>query len=98
MRPILRIMRYVLLDVLRNRWVIGYFLFFVVATDVLLRLAGTGPRAMVSLLNRLLGRCLHEWSPGGSVSVEGVVHVFEHCGACGARRICWAGDAVARRR
>lgn len=54
MRPIIRIMRYVLLDVLRNRWVIGYFIFFAVATDVLLRLAGTGPRALVSLLNVVL--------------------------------------------
>lgn len=54
MSPVIRIVRYVLLDVLRNRWVLGYFFFFVVASDVLLRLAGTGPRAMVSLLNLVL--------------------------------------------
>lgn len=49
-----RIARYVLLDVLRNRWVVAYFMFFVIATDVLLRLAGTGPRALASLLNLVL--------------------------------------------
>ncbi|MGQ0649374.1 MAG: ABC transporter permease [Gemmatimonadaceae bacterium] len=50
----LRILRFVLLDVVRNRWVVGYGVFFLVATDLLLRLAGTGPRAMVSLLNLVL--------------------------------------------
>lgn len=54
MSTILRIMRYVVLDVLRNRWVLAYLLFFAVATDVLLRLGGTGPRALVSLLNLVL--------------------------------------------
>lgn len=54
MTTITRIMRYVLLDVLRNRWVLGYALFFLVATDALLRLDGTGTRAVVSLLNLVL--------------------------------------------
>ncbi len=54
MSPVLRIVKYVLLDVLRNRWVIGYFVFFLLASDVLLRLGGTGPRAMVSLINLVL--------------------------------------------
>lgn len=54
MSSVIRILRYVLLDVIRNRWVIGYFVFFLLATDVLLRLAGSGPRAMVSLLNLVL--------------------------------------------
>lgn len=54
MTTITRIMRYVLLDVLRNRWVLGYALFFLVATDALLRLDGTGTRAIVSLLNLVL--------------------------------------------
>ncbi len=51
MSTVLKIMRYVLMDVLRNRWVIGYALFFVAVTDVLLRLGGSGPRALLSLLN-----------------------------------------------
>jgi len=51
MSTILKIVRYVVLDVLRNRWVVGYALFFLVVTDVLLRLGGSGPRAMLSLLN-----------------------------------------------
>ena len=54
MKTATRIMRYVLLDVLRNRWVLGYGLFFLVATDALLRLDGTGARAIVSLLNLVL--------------------------------------------
>jgi Cu-processing system permease protein len=44
----------VLLDVLRNRWIVGYALFFLVVTDALLRLDGTGARALVSLLNVVL--------------------------------------------
>ncbi|MBK7834773.1 MAG: ABC transporter permease [Gemmatimonadetes bacterium] len=51
MSTVLKIMRYVLMDVLRNRWVIGYALFFLAVTDVLLRLGGSGPRALLSLLN-----------------------------------------------
>ncbi|MFN8665889.1 MAG: ABC transporter permease subunit [Gemmatimonadaceae bacterium] len=51
MSTIFKIMRYVLMDVLRNRWVIGYALFFLAITDVLLRLGGSGPRALLSLLN-----------------------------------------------
>jgi Cu-processing system permease protein len=51
MNAIGKIARHVVLDVLRNRWVIAYALFFLVATDVLLRLAGSGPRALLSLLN-----------------------------------------------
>lgn len=54
MKSLARIMRYVLLDVLRNHWVIGYALFFLVATDALLRLDGTGPRAIISLMNLVL--------------------------------------------
>ncbi len=49
-----KITRYVLLDVMRNKWALGYALFFFVATDLLLRLGGTGPRALVGLLNLVL--------------------------------------------
>ena len=54
MRDILKIVRYELENVLRNRWVIAYGVFFLVVTDVLLRLGGTGPRALLSLLNVVL--------------------------------------------
>lgn len=53
-RAIGRILRYVLADVMRNRWILGYALFFLVATDLLVRLGGTGPRALASLLNLVL--------------------------------------------
>lgn len=54
MKTATRIIRYVLIDVLRNRWVLGYALFFFVATDALLRMSGAGDRAIVSLLNIVL--------------------------------------------
>ena len=40
-------------DVLRSRWLIGYALFFLVVTDVLLRF-GTGEKALLSLVNVVL--------------------------------------------
>lgn len=51
MRTILTIVRYELRNVARNRWVLSYALFFLVATELLLRLGGTAPRALLSLLN-----------------------------------------------
>ena len=51
MSIVLRIVRYELENVVRNRWVIAYGLFFLVMTDTLLRLGGSTPRALVSLLN-----------------------------------------------
>lgn len=41
-------------DVMRKRWVIAYAVVLAVAGDLLLRLAGSGPSAMVSLLNVVL--------------------------------------------
>ncbi|MEO7501108.1 MAG: ABC transporter permease subunit [Gemmatimonadaceae bacterium] len=40
-------------DVLRSRWLIGYALFFLVVTDVLLRF-GSGDKALLSLVNVVL--------------------------------------------
>lgn len=54
LRRATKVGRYVVLDVLRNRWVIAYAVFFMAATDLLLRLGGTGPRTLVSLLNLVL--------------------------------------------
>jgi Cu-processing system permease protein len=50
-RTILKIVRYELQNVLRNRWVVGYAAFFFLVTEVLLRLGGTSERALLSLLN-----------------------------------------------
>ena len=51
MTAILKIMRYELQNVLRSRWVIAYGVFFLLITEVLLRLGGSSPRALLSLLN-----------------------------------------------
>jgi Cu-processing system permease protein len=51
MRTVLKIVRYELENVVRNRWVLAYGLFFLVVTDLLLRLGGSTPRALLSLLN-----------------------------------------------
>jgi Cu-processing system permease protein len=50
-RTVLTIVRYELRNVARNRWVLSYALFFLVATELMLRLGGSGPRALLSLLN-----------------------------------------------
>jgi len=50
-RTILKIVRYELENVVRNRWVLAYGAFFLLVTDVLLRLGGSTPRALLSLLN-----------------------------------------------
>ena len=51
MTTILQILRYGLHDLARNRWVLAYGVFFAIACDLLLRLSGTTPQAMLSLLN-----------------------------------------------
>jgi len=48
---ILKVVRYELRNVIRNRWVIAYALFFLMTTELLLRLGGRTPRALLSLLN-----------------------------------------------
>jgi Cu-processing system permease protein len=42
-------------DVGRRRWLIVYLLFYVVLTDTLFRFGGSGPRAVLSLTNVVLG-------------------------------------------
>ncbi|MFN8571023.1 MAG: ABC transporter permease subunit [Gemmatimonadaceae bacterium] len=54
MKTIAKIVRFELANVARNRWVIGYALFFFVVSDVLLRLGGSAPRALLSLMNVVL--------------------------------------------
>jgi Cu-processing system permease protein len=54
MTTILQIVRYELRNVVRNRWVIAYALFFLVVTELLLRLGGSSPHALLSLMNVVL--------------------------------------------
>jgi Cu-processing system permease protein len=54
MKQVLQVLRFVLLDVVRNRWVIAYAIFFLAVTEVLLRLGGTAPRALLGLLDIVL--------------------------------------------
>jgi Cu-processing system permease protein len=54
MTTTLKIVRYEIQNVLRNRWLIVYGLFFFAVTEVMLRLGGTGPRALMGLVNVVL--------------------------------------------
>ncbi|HEX2778355.1 MAG TPA: ABC transporter permease subunit [Gemmatimonadaceae bacterium] len=49
-----RVVRYELRDVAKSRWLIGYSLFFLAATEALLRFGGGGTKAMLSLMNVVL--------------------------------------------
>jgi Cu-processing system permease protein len=51
MTTIIKIFRYELQNVVRSRWVIAYGIFFLIITETLLRLGGSSPRALLSLLN-----------------------------------------------
>jgi Cu-processing system permease protein len=50
----LRLARYEMRNVVRSRWLIGYTLFFLIATDALLRFSGAQPGALLSLANVVL--------------------------------------------
>jgi Cu-processing system permease protein len=50
-KTILHILRYGLRDLVRNRWVLAYGLILAIACDLLLRLGGPTPRALLGLLN-----------------------------------------------
>jgi hypothetical protein len=50
----LKILRYQTRDVLRNRWIPGYALFFMLVTDALFRFGGDGERVILSLMNLVL--------------------------------------------
>lgn len=54
MNPTARIIRYVLSDVLRSRWVLAFAVFFLLLTDALFRFAGSGAGVLLSLLNVVL--------------------------------------------
>ncbi len=50
----LRLARYEIRNVARSRWLIGYTLFFLIATDALLRFSGAQPGALLGLANIIL--------------------------------------------
>jgi Cu-processing system permease protein len=49
------VFRYELQDLRRSRWVLGYLLCLTLLTEALLRFSGGGPRAVLSLMNVVLG-------------------------------------------
>jgi Cu-processing system permease protein len=49
------VFRYELQDLRRSRWVLGYTLCLFLLTEALLRFGGGGPRAVLSLMNVVLG-------------------------------------------
>ena len=49
-----KVVGYQVSDVARSRWLIAYSLFFLLATDALLRFGGGGAKALLSLLNVVL--------------------------------------------
>ncbi len=53
-RATARVLLHVLRDVSRGRWLVAYGLFFLVATEALVRFAGGGTRALLSLANLTL--------------------------------------------
>src|SRR5688500_19346697 len=50
----LRLARYGMRNVIRSRWLLCYTLFFLLATDALLRFSGAQPGALLSLANVVL--------------------------------------------
>jgi Cu-processing system permease protein len=54
MSATMKVIKYELSDVVRSRWLIAYTLFFLVVTDALLRFAGDGTKALLSLMNIVL--------------------------------------------
>ena len=49
-----KVAKYELRNVVHSRWLLAYFLFFVVTTDALLRFGGGGPAALLSLVSVVL--------------------------------------------
>ena len=49
-----KVLKFQLRDLVRSRWVLGYVLLLLALTEALLRFGGSGPRAVISLLNLVL--------------------------------------------
>lgn len=54
MNKTLKIIKYELVDVLRNKWLIFYALFFLIVTDGLFRFGGGGGKVIISFINIML--------------------------------------------
>lgn len=54
MKTVGKVLRYGLSNLLRNWWVLGYGLLFLLMTDLLFRFGGGGPRVVASLMNIVL--------------------------------------------
>ena len=54
MSTVAKVLKYELHDVLRGRWLVAYGLFFLLATEAILRFGGGGARALLSLTNVVL--------------------------------------------
>ena len=54
MRTTIKVIGYQMRDVMRSRWLIAYALFFLLATDALLRFGGADAKALLSLSNVVL--------------------------------------------
>lgn len=54
MNTTLKVLKYELNNVVRGKWALGYALFFLLATEALLRFGGDGPRALLSITNIVL--------------------------------------------
>jgi Cu-processing system permease protein len=50
----LKVLKFQLRDLVRSRWLLGYTLLLLALTEALLRFGGSGPRAVISLLNVVL--------------------------------------------
>jgi Cu-processing system permease protein len=49
-----KVLKFQLRDLVRSRWLLGYTLLLLALTEALLRFGGSGPRAVISLLNVVL--------------------------------------------
>ena len=54
MNTTLKIMKYELYDVIRNKWLVFYTLFFVIIADTLFRFGGGGAKVVLSFMNVML--------------------------------------------
>ncbi|WP_138430975.1 ABC transporter permease subunit [Fodinibius saliphilus] len=50
----LTILKYQWKDLFRGKWIIGYGLIYLLMSDAMIRFAGTGPKAMISIANIML--------------------------------------------
>lgn len=54
MRVVAKVTAFQVIDVLRSRWLVGYVVFFLLTTELLLRFGGDATRALVSLTSIVL--------------------------------------------